>query len=76
MVVKVEKLLLALFNRLEVAPEIFFYDFACSLEEYFMNREAGYFKNTTFFYDIFHDYNHTCSEIYNNKNLIHLNSVY
>ena len=40
-----------------------------------MNRKAGYFKNTQFFYDISHSYNHTCSEIYSSKYLIHLNSV-
>ena len=65
----------SLYNHLEVAPEIIYYNFACSLEEYCMNREAGYFKNKQFFYDIFHGYNHTCSKIYSSKNLIHLNSV-
>ena len=65
----------SLYNHLEVAPQIFYYDVACSLKQYCMNCEVGYFKNTQFFYDIFHDYNHTCSKIYSNKNLIHLNSV-
>ena len=64
-----------LYNHLEIAPEIIYYDFACSLEEYCMNRETEYFKNARFFYDIFHGYNHTCSKIYSSKNLIHLNSV-
>ena len=36
----------SLYNHLKVAPEMIYYDFACSLEEYCMNREAGYFKNT------------------------------
>ena len=54
----------SLYDHLEVAPEIIYYEFACNLEEYCMNREAGYFKNTKFFYDIFHGYNHTCSKIY------------
>ena len=62
-----------LHKHLEVAPEIIYYNFSCCLEEYCMNCEAGYFKNT--FYDIFHGYNHTCSKIYSNKNSIHLNSV-
>ena len=65
----------SLYNHLEEAPEIIYYDFACSLEEYCINHEVGYFKNTQFFYDIFHGYNYTCSNIYNSKNLIHLNSV-
>ena len=59
----------SLYNHLEVAPEIIYYNFACSLEDYCMNREAGYFKNKQFFYDIFHGYNHTCSKIYSSKNL-------
>ena len=54
----------SLYDHLEVAPEIIYYEFACNLEEYCMNREAGYFKNTQFFDDIFHGYNHTCSKIY------------
>ena len=62
-----------LHKHLEVAPEIIYYNFSCCLEEYCMNCEAGYFKNT--FYDIFHGYNHTCSKIYSNENSIHLNSV-
>jgi len=30
-------------------PKVIFYDFACSLEEYCLNRESGYFKNVKFF---------------------------
>ena len=65
----------SLYSHLEVAPENTYYDFASSLGKYCMNRQAGYFKNTQFFYDISHSYNHTCSEIYSSKYLIHLNSV-
>lgn len=43
------------------APEVIFYDFACSLSEYCHNRESGYFSNTRFFHDVFHGYTHVCS---------------
>ena len=64
----------SLYSDLKVAPEII-YDSASNLGEHCINREAGYFKNTQFFYDVFYSYNHTCSEIYSSKNSIHLNSV-
>ena len=65
----------SLYNHLQVDPEIIYHDFACSLEEYCLNHEAGYFKNTQSFYDIFHGYNHTSSKICSSKKLIHLNTV-
>ena len=43
------------------APSVAFYDYSCSLEEYCMNRESGFFKYTRFFHDIFHGYTHNCS---------------
>ena len=52
---------------LKVAPQVIFYDFACSLEEYCFNRESGYFHNTKFFHDIFHSFSHSCSPAYNSK---------
>ena len=39
----------SLYNHLEVAPEIVYYDFACSLKEYCMNREAGISRTHNFF---------------------------
>ena len=50
----------ALLKYLPKAPRLLFYDFACQLSEYALNREPGYFSNTEFFHDIFHSVNHTC----------------
>ena len=44
----------SLYNHLKQAPKILFLDFACGTEEYGMNREAGLFKQTKFYHDIFH----------------------
>ena len=50
----------ALLKYLPVAPKLIFYDFACSLSEYALNREPGYFQNTEFCHDVFHSVNHNC----------------
>ena len=47
-----------------------FYDFTCGLEQYCLNREPGYFKNTRFYHHIFHSYSHGCSALYSCKELI------
>ena len=57
----------SLISYLKVAPQVIFYDFACSLEEYCFNRESGYFGNTKFYHDIFHGLSHSCSRAYNSK---------
>ena len=51
----------ALYTHMETAPSILFYDFACSLEEYNLNRESGFWINTRLYHDIFHGYSHVCS---------------
>jgi hypothetical protein len=43
---------------LEMAPEVVIYDFACSLEEYAMNRDPWWFRDTLFVIDRFHWPNH------------------
>ena len=60
----------SLYTHLPEAPEILLYEFTCGLEEYCMNKEAGYFKNTRIYHDIFHGYNHGCSPLYSCKDLI------
>ena len=65
----------SLYTHLTEAPEVVFYDFSCSLEEYCLNREAGFFKNTRFYHDIFHGYTHNCSPVYSSKGLRGLESV-
>ena len=57
----------SLISYLKVAPQVIFYDFACSLEEYCFNWESGYFGNAKFYHDIFHGFSHSCSPAYKNK---------
>jgi hypothetical protein len=40
-------------------PKVIIYDFACALEEYCMNRDPTWFRNTKFVIDRFHWRNHT-----------------
>nr|XP_047124683.1 uncharacterized protein LOC124807139 isoform X2 [Hydra vulgaris] len=54
----------SLYTHLEIAPENVVYDFACSLSEFCHNRESGYFKNTSFFHDVFHGYTHKCADVF------------
>ena len=49
-----------MYKYMETPPEKIFYDFACGLHEYCLNREPDFFKNTCFGHDIFHFINHTC----------------
>lgn len=43
---------------LKVPPKVIVYDFACALEEYCLNRDPFWFKNTLFVIDRFHWTNH------------------
>ena len=65
----------SLYSFLEKAPDVVFYDFACSLDEYTKNRENGYFNNTTFFHDIFHGYTHKCSNVFKSNRLLGFNGI-
>ena len=60
----------SLYAYLKKAPQVIFYDFACSLDEYCKNRENGFFKNTKMYHDIFHGYGHSCSEIFKSNRLL------
>ena len=44
----------------EEMPEEVFYDNACHLHEYCLNREPDLFKNTRFWHDLFHSIVHLC----------------
>ena len=50
----------SLFKYMEKAPKHIFYDFACQLSEYCLNREPEFFKDTWFWHDLFHSLGHTC----------------
>ena len=57
------------------APEEVFYDFSCQLEEYCLNREPGFWRETRFFHDVFHGFSHKCPVVYKSKRLLPLRSV-
>ena len=44
----------SLFKFKEEMPEHIFYDFACGLSEYALNRAPSLFANTRFWHDLFH----------------------
>uniref|UniRef100_A0A7M5WYX6 SWIM-type domain-containing protein n=2 Tax=Clytia hemisphaerica TaxID=252671 RepID=A0A7M5WYX6_9CNID len=63
----------SLFTYLEKPPDALFYDFACSFEEYTLNREALFFIQTCFYHDLFHGFTHNCSSLYSAKGLFGMN---
>ena len=50
----------SIFKYLPSPPTHIFYDFACQLSEYCLNREPSYFRDVRFCHDIFHGYSHLC----------------
>ena len=50
----------ALYKYKKTMPEHLFYDFACQLSEYCLNREPHLFINTKFWHDLFHSVTHVC----------------
>lgn len=52
----------ALFKYKPTAPKEIFYDFACSLNEYALNREPTFFCCTRFWHDLFHGIPHKCGK--------------
>lgn len=54
----------SLFKYLPSPPTHVFYDFACQLSEYCLNREPTYFRDVHFYHDIFHGYSHLCAGAY------------
>ena len=56
-------------------PDEIFYDFACQLEEYCLNREPQFFLKTRFWHDIFHGYSHKCPPVYRSNRIQSLNHL-
>ena len=57
----------SLLKYLPEPPEHVFYDFACSLSEYALNREPAYFRNVRFWHDIFHSLTHVCGDAFKSE---------
>ncbi len=59
----------------EKAPKRLYYDFACQLSEYCMNRESGFFLDTEFFHDVFHGFSHKCTVCFKSSRLVGFEKV-
>jgi hypothetical protein len=65
-----------LYKYKESPPAHIFYDFACQLSEYIMNREPEFFMCTRCWHDIFHGFNHTaCGCIFQSTRITGLEGV-
>ena len=51
------------------APTDIFYDFACQLSEYCLNRKPQYFLHTRFWHDIFHGITHKCGKCFKSSRI-------
>ena len=53
-------------THFQSAPDVIVYDFACALQDYCLNREPYFFRNSKFLVDRFHWFNHAaCARSYN-----------
>ena len=59
----------SLYAYLPDPPKEIFYDFACSLNEYCLNREPRFFRDTRFWHDLFHGYSHKCAVSFNSSRI-------
>ena len=57
------------------APEEVFYDNACQLHEYCLNREPKFFMNTRFWHDLFHSIGHVCGCNYKSRRVVGLEAM-
>ena len=67
----------ALYKYKPNAPKECFYDFACQLNEYALNREPAFFKWMRVWHDLFHGCNHICVPCFKSTRVLglkHINS--
>ena len=62
----------SLFKYKEQMSDHIFYDFACSLSEYCLNRAPSLFANTRFWHDLFHSVGHLCGDNFKSSMLMAL----
>ena len=65
----------ALFKYKPSPPKEVFYDFACQLQEYSLNREPEFFKWVRFWHDLFHGVNHKCQPAFKSTRVNGLGGV-
>jgi hypothetical protein len=63
------------YQYMSEAPRELFYDFACSLNEYCLNREPHFFQNTRFWHDVFHSFAHKCGPNFKSQRIPSLQGV-
>ena len=56
-------------------PKDIYYDFACQLSEYCLNREPELLKNTRFWHDLFHFIGHLCGVNFTSGRVLGLEGV-
>lgn len=65
----------SLYKYIEEAPEELYYDYACGLQEYSLNRCPNFFQNTRFWHDFFHGIQHKCSPALKSARISPINVV-
>jgi len=65
----------ALYKYKPSPPEELFYDFACQLNEYCLNREPMFFRMMRVWHDIFHGFNHICVPCFKSTRVLGLTHV-
>ncbi len=65
----------AIYKYKPTAPKEFFYDFACNLSEYCLNREPRFFCCTRFWMDLFHGVTHKCGKAFKSQRVAALKGV-
>ncbi|XP_064627662.1 uncharacterized protein LOC135487619 isoform X2 [Lineus longissimus] len=59
----------SIYRYMPEPPKEVFYDFACSLSEYSLNREPDFFIHTRIWHDVFHGITHTCGKNFRSRRL-------
>ena len=65
----------ALYKYKPTPPQEIFYDAACLLFEYGLNREPDYFKYVRIWHDLFHGVNHVCQPCFHSKRVLGLSGI-
>ena len=66
----------SLFKYCQEMLEHIYYDFACQLSEYYLNREPEFFKHTQFWHDLFHLVGHVCGINFKSGGVLGLKGVH
>ena len=65
----------SLYKYMKDMPKDVFYDFACNLSEYALNREPDLFFSTHFWHDLFHSITHLCGPNFKSGRVLRLDGI-